>query len=414
MEKKNGNVRNRWVFVIAGVIALLMVGQIYAWSVMSQPIAATHPDWTAAQLSLTFTLAMVFFCVGNLTSGICARWLRPRLVVFLGGVLFLVGFFAISMTGDGLWTLYLGFGILGGLGAGLAYNSIVSAVTAWFPDKHGLVSGIMLMGFGLSAFLFGNLYTAVTPSDGGETWCVTFRVLGIVIFAVLLVTCFFFRKPDPDWEAPAPKKQPKQKDTATVQLNSGRMLRTGAFWLFYLWIVLAGGAGMVLLSQASGMATEIAPTASAGTIAFVVGMISILNGIGRVIYGALYDRAGYRFTMSLDIISFVVTELLLILALRMGSFPLVVFAFMLGGFAFGALSPMASAFTGDFFGHTHYALNFSIVMTNGMFASVFSTIAGRLYDVTLSYQSTFYMMLALSLVGLVLFLFIRRPKAPEV
>ncbi len=411
-EKKSRQIRNRWVYVIVGLIVMLMVGQIYAWSVMSQSISASHPAWTAAQLSLTFTLTMVFFCSGNFISGILSRRLKSRLVIWLAALLFLIGFFAASFTRDGLWTLYLGFGVFGGLGAGFAYNTVISTVGLWFPDRHGLASGIMLMGFGLSAFLFGNLFSAVTPADGSMAWCVTFRFLGIAIFAVLAVCGFFIVRPGADWEAPAAAHQEVSEEPA-VEMDAKGMVRTRAFWLFYIWIVLGGAVGMMLVSQASGIATEVGPTAGATVIAMAVGMISILNGTGRVVFGALYDRMHFRFTLSFDIAAFFLMELILILAFGIGSFPLAIFGFMVGGFAYGGLSPIASAFPGDFFGHRYYAVNFSIIMTNGMFSSIFSTVSGRLYDVSSSYHSTIFLMLGISLVGLVLFLCIRRPKAAE-
>ena len=103
---------NRWVYAIIGVIVLLLAGLIYAWSIMSQAIGAAHPDWTAAQLSLTFTLVMAFFCVGSLVAGILSKKVNPKIYVILAGILLLAGFFLASMTQSSVATLYLGFGVL--------------------------------------------------------------------------------------------------------------------------------------------------------------------------------------------------------------------------------------------------------------------------------------------------------------
>ncbi|HAD19275.1 MAG TPA: MFS transporter, partial [Lachnospiraceae bacterium] len=131
---------NRWVYVIVGVVTLLMAGLIYAWSVMSKTIGASY-DWSAASLSLTFTLVMLFFCVGSLLAGIFSKKIKPRIYLILSAVLFLAGFLTASGTGSSLVTLYLGFGALCGLGAGFAYNAVMGTVCAWFPDKQGLISG---------------------------------------------------------------------------------------------------------------------------------------------------------------------------------------------------------------------------------------------------------------------------------
>ena len=123
---------NRWVYAIVGVIVLLLAGLIYAWTIMSKSIGASRPDWTAAQLSLTFTLVMAFFCVGSLVAGVLSKKVNPRIYVLLSGVLFLAGFMIASMTGDSPILLYLGFGILCGLGAGFAYNAVMGTMSAWF------------------------------------------------------------------------------------------------------------------------------------------------------------------------------------------------------------------------------------------------------------------------------------------
>ena len=194
---------NRWVYAIIGVIVLLLAGLVYAWSVMSKAISASRPDWSAAQLSLTFTMVMAFFCIGCLIAGILAKKVSPKIYIIISGVLFLVGFLVASMTGTSPAMLYLGFGILCGLGAGFAYNAVMSTMSSWFPDKQGLISGILLMGFGLSSFIIGKVYAAVTPSDGSDAWKMTFRILAIIIFIVMFICSFFFVKPGEDFTPPA-------------------------------------------------------------------------------------------------------------------------------------------------------------------------------------------------------------------
>ena len=103
---------NRWVYAIIGVITLLLAGLVYAWSVMSKSIGASRPDWTAAQLSMTFTMVMAFFCIGCLIAGMMAKKVSPKIYIILSGILFLAGFMLASTTGASPATLYLGFGIL--------------------------------------------------------------------------------------------------------------------------------------------------------------------------------------------------------------------------------------------------------------------------------------------------------------
>ena len=140
-------------------------------------------------------------------------------------------------------------------------------------------------------------------------------------------------------------------------------------------------------------------------------LISILNGIGRVFFGSLFDKKGYKPTMIVDMIIFLVATGILIAALRTGNFALIVLGFVVGGFAYGGVTPTNSALISDFFGRQNFSLNFSIINTNLLIASFASTIAGKLYDASQSYMSTLLMMGILTIVAFGVFLTIRRPKS---
>lgn len=398
---------NRWVYAIVGVIVLLMAGLVYAWSVMGSVI---NRDLNVEQapLSLTFTIVMAMFCIGCLIAGILAKRVNPKLYVLLSAVLFLVGFLVASMT-TGVALLYVGFGILAGLGSGFAYNAVMSTMSSWFPDKQGLISGILLMGFGLSSFIVGKLFVAVTPESNPLAWRTTFRVMAVVIFVILVVCSFFFVKPGPDFVPPAGGKKKAVRQPAS-DITAGEMVKKPAFWLYYVWAILISAAGLALVSQANGIANQVGTGIAPGTIATVVGLISIFNGIGRVIFGGLFDKKGYQLTMILDMIVFVVAGVILILALNTGAFALIVVGFIVGGFAYGGVTPTNSAIISDFFGRSNYAMNFSLINTNLIIASFASTIAGKLYDASQSYMSTIFMMIGVTVAGFVVFLGIRRPK----
>ncbi len=404
---------NRWIYAIFGVIVMLFAGLVYAWSVMSQSIGASRPEWTARQLSVTFTLVMAFFCIGVLIAGIFSKKIHPRIYVLCSGVLFFIGFFVASMTGDVPGMLYLGFGILAGLGAGFAYNAVMTTMSAWFPDKQGLISGILLMGFGLSSFIVGYVYNAVTPIDGSDSWKTTFRIFGIIILIVMVVCCFFFVRTDPDYQPEGSGgKVKKAVREPACEINTGHMVRRASFWFYYIWAIFVSAAGLALVSQGSGIATEVGPWVSSGMIALVVGLISIFNGVGRVIFGALFDRVGHRVVMLLDMAIFIVAALLLILAIQTSAFAFIVIGFICGGLGYGGVTPTNSALISDFFGRKNYSLNFSLINTNLLIASFASTIAGMLFDRTGSYMATNYMMIIVVVVAFVAFFGVRRPK-PE-
>lgn len=393
------NKLNRWVYAAVGVLVLFCAGIIYAWSVLSAPIAAEFTEWTKTQLSLTFTITMILFCMGCMAGGFLSAKLSPKLYVAAAAVLFLIGF---QMTANihSVAMLYIGFGVISGFGSGLVYNAVMGTITKWFPDKQGLISGVLLMGFGVSAFAIGKLYQALTPDEIGA-WRNSFRFMGTVIPVVLVLCAPFFVKPQPT-EATGSVQKKRAANPVAMEATTGQMIRKPAFWLYYIWAILLSAAGLALISQATGSASEVGPSVSAGTIATVVGLISIFNAVGRVLSGMLYDRLGRAATMNLVNTSFIVTSVILTLGLTTGSFALIVVGFITGGLSYGGVTPINSAFVSSYYGQKNFSMNFSVINTNLVIASFGSTIAGSLYDASRSYLSTYLLMAGLALGGFVI------------
>ena len=391
---------NRWVYAAIGVLVLLFAGMVYAWSVLSSPIAVEYAEWTKAQLSLTFTIVMIFFCIGCTAGGFFINKFNAKIYVWVSAVLFLAGYM-ISANISSITMLYIGFGVICGFASGLAYNAVMATVGKWFPDKQGLISGILLMGFGLSSFIIGKVFQACTPETIGA-WRVTYKVIGIVTAIVLALCGFFMEKPGPDYQV---KASAKEKNSAinpvARELTTPQMLKTPQFWLYFVWAILLSAAGLAITSQAAGMAREVGPGVDAGTIATVVGLISIANGVSRVIMGAAYDKVGRSAVMLIVSVLFIVAGAVFIFSFSLQSFALVTFAFIIGGVAYGGVTPTNSAFISSYFGMKNYPLNFSMVNMNLLVASFGSTVAGALYDSSQSYVSTYIMLIVLAVLGII-------------
>ena len=175
----------RWLYLVVGVIALLFAGIIYGWSILKAPLAAEF-SWTADQLAVNFTLTMCFFCLGGFIGGAISRKIGVRLTLILGGVIACAGFFLTSRLSGNVAMLYVSYGGLAGLGIGFAYTTTISTVNAWFPDKKGLCSGALMMGFGISALVVGKAAEALFKVPG-VGWRTTFLILGVALGVVLVV-----------------------------------------------------------------------------------------------------------------------------------------------------------------------------------------------------------------------------------
>lgn len=290
----------------------------------------------------------------------------------------------------------------------------MSTMSKWFPDKQGLISGILLMGFGLGSFIIGKIYQAYTPTEIGG-WRTSFMIFGIILVIVLGIGGFFFVKPGDDFVPPVSASKGKEKNSSKINkevgidVNAVQMVKRPSFWFYFVWAILLSAAGLALISQASGIAGEVGKGVSASTIATVVGLISICNGIGRVIYGGMFDKVGRFKTMMTVVVVFFISALLLMVAFKSKNFGILIVGFMLCGASYGGITSTNSAFINSFYGATNYPVNFSIINLNLIIASFGSTIAGALYDSSGSYLSTIFMMIGAIVLSFICVVSIKRP-----
>ncbi|MCI1902857.1 MAG: MFS transporter [Enterococcaceae bacterium] len=381
---------NRWVYASIGVIILLFSGLVYAWSVIAIPIKAYFSNWTNAQLSLTFTLCMIFFCISGVFSGLLSHKISPQKKLLSAAVLFLVGFW-ISSQAESLPALYLGYGVLAGTASGVAYNTTISTVTALFPDKPGIISGILLMGFGLGSFLIGKIYQRFTLPGAGFRR--SLLIFGIVLFIVIALSSFLLPKET------IQKNQLQAGKNTEKGFTPQQMLRTKTFWYYFVWATLLSGAGLILISQAANIAAQVSAGISAGLLSTIVGLISIANGAGRVFFGYLFDQVGQERTIRIIELIFAVGILFLMITLRSHHDSLMIASFIFGGFAYGGITPTNAAFIESAFGRRSFPINFSLINLNLVISSFSSTFSGKLADATGSYFLILVCMAGMVLIG---------------
>lgn len=398
--------KKRIFYAVVGVAVMLFAGFVYAWSILSAPIAADFPQWSNAQLSLTFTICMAFFCLGGMAAGVLSKRFPVRLNVMISAVLFLVGFFLTARV-QSLPLLYVSYGVLCGTASGFAYNSVMNVMPRWFPDRQGLISGVLLMGFGASSMIIGSAFTALTPTVSGA-WRSSLLVMGVLMAVVLLAGSFFFIPPK-EGEAPTSPAKHATPGEQGLELTPGRMMRRPSFWCFFLWATLLSAAGLVIIAQARSVALTAVPDFDAGTLSFSVGLISVCNGLGRVIFGALFDKMGRKATMLSVTFALVAGAVLLAMSLTAGSAVLLVAGFIFTGLGYGGGPTMSAAFTKRFYGQQNYAVNFSITNTNLLVASFASTAAGAIYDAMGSYTAVFALIFVLLAIAFVSMFLIRKP-----
>ena len=385
------------LMVIAGVLVLFNASIVYSWGTISVPIAEAF-GWGKSEISLLFMVMVSCFCLGGLTSGQLIRKISPGILMAIAAFLFLGGF-AIASSAQGLALMLLAFALLCGFAAGLLYNSVISTVTRFFPHKQAFVSGILMMGFGSGSFIIGKLYQVFTPLDV-DGWRISFRVAALVAFAIVLPLSFFFRTPMPQLEK-GPSLDP-------LNMNAKAMLRTGEFWLFFFWAVTISAAGLVVIAQVAGLAKAINGQISYSSIATLGGVFAILNGLGRIAGGKIFDHRGTRFSMVLVNFLFLLALALLVLSVFTKQITWMLVSNGLFGYAFGSIPAINSGFVASRFGKIHFPENLSAMTVNLLGASILSSASGYLFDVFGGYSPTFVIMLAYIFIGVFLTLRLNR------
>ncbi len=304
---------NRWLIPPAALAVHLCIGQAYATSVYKASLVE-HFDSSLTAIGIVFSIAIVML---GLSAAVFGTWVDtggPRRAMVTAAAFWASGFLvgAAGIATSQLWLLYLGYGVLGGIGLGIGYISPVSTLIKWFPDRPGLATGMAIMGFGggamiaspLSSFLLGRYdgsFGNETTTATGSAVSMLFVTLGLVYLVVMLFGAWLIRVPPAGWmpEGYDPDASHESDLVTNDNVSAANAIRTPQFWL--LWIVLFCNvtAGIGILEQAAPMIQDFfrdgdrSTVAAAGAAGFV-GILSLFNMAGRFTWSATSDLIGRK------------------------------------------------------------------------------------------------------------------------
>jgi len=307
---------NRWLIPPAALAVHLCIGQAYATSVYKTALVE-HFDASLTSIGIIFSIAIVML---GLSAALFGTWVDrngPRAAMFTSAVFWVTGFLvgALGIATEQLWLVYLGYGVIGGIGLGIGYISPVSTLIKWFPDRPGLATGMAIMGFGGGALIATPLsrqlmgfydpdYVASGPGANvasGDAVAKLFLTFAVVYLVFMMFGAFIVRVPADGWKPAGfdPSTVKAKALVTTSSVSAANAIKTPQFWL--LWIVLFCNvtAGIGILEQASPMiqdffregdASTVAATAAAG----FVGVLSLFNMAGRFVWSSTSDYIGRK------------------------------------------------------------------------------------------------------------------------
>lgn len=297
---------NRWFIALAGVVMQLVLGTVYAWSIFKKPFMAEH-GWSGDRVGLAFTIAILFVGLSAAFGGKFVDKAGARKVATLAAILFGIGTILTGVADavGSLLLLYVGYGLIGGIGNGLGYITPIAVLVRWFPDKRGLITGLAVMGFGFGSAVVGQIAPYMVPeviTNADGTLQVgaahfglanTFYVFGVAFLLLLLGAAQFLNNPPEGYAPPVKVSVKKAPAPAAAGVELGGALSMYQFYVLWLLLFLNVTAGIALISNLSPMAQDAcAVTAvTAGTVIFVS---SLFNGLGRIFWASLSDKIGRK------------------------------------------------------------------------------------------------------------------------
>jgi len=388
------------------VIMQICLGAVYGWSVFVKPlIGAEH--WRLTDVSLNFTLAIVFLGFGTVIGGLWQDRVGPRRVATVAGILYGVGYLVAGFAAarHSLYGLYVSYGVITGIGMGMGYICPVATLVKWFPDRRGLMTGVAVCGYGFGALIMSPFAAWEIMRHGIPA---TFSTLGIVYLMVVVLAAQFYANPPQGWRPGGwEPRTAVAKAASPYDFTVSEAMGAWQFYLLFLLLFLNVSAGIMIISQASPMAQQLVGM-SVLQAAGMVGVISICNGLGRVFWAWVSDSLGRARVYFL--LYFIQVAIFFALP-HIRDLTLFTAAFALIGLCYGGGFGTMPSFTADFFGAKYMGGIYGwILLAWGMAAIPSPIMIARVRQNTGSYGPAITVIAIVMLVSLALPLVARRPS----
>ena len=401
----------RWLFIPLGLIVLLCLGTVYSWSIFSSPFEAALQAKPGTIL-LPFMVLGVIFTLVMPISGLYIYRFSPRILTTIGGIIVGIGYL-LSSIAPNLPFLIVSYGLIAGIGVGIAYGVPLAVAARWFPDRKGLAVGMTVIGFGLSPLITAPL--AITLMNGNSAIGIpgfgvrgTFVILGIAFTIIILAIASVLKMPPLRWQ-PA-NWRPTVSDKETSDSLDIPMPQTQTFYGLWICYIIGTFVGLTAIATTAQVGKEIVGLQQE-QLAFAIPLFAVFNGIGRPLFGWLNDRLKPKLTI-IVINILILTASIVMWNTSQGQVTNFLIAYCVFWFCLGAWLAVAPAATLSFFGLSNYPSNYGLMFTAfgfGGLGGIFTI--GAIRGITGSFAPFFFVTATLACVGIVMStFFLNRPR----
>ncbi len=395
--------KSRWIYIPLGLIIFMCMGTIYSWSIFRKPIETAF-NIGATESGLPYMVFLVFYALAMPFAGSYMDKYGPRVMTIAGGILISIGWFLSGFTSS-ITVLTISYGVIGGMGVGIAYGAPMAVAAKWFPDKEGLAVGLTLGGFGLSPFITAPAASWLIRSFGAFT---TFKILGVLFVVIITLLALPLKFPES-------KKgySKKKKQNSSLEIGTKKMLKSKSFYALWTTFVIGTIIGLMAIAISSPVAEELINLDSS-TASIYISLFAIFNGIGRPIFGALTDKLKAKKTAVISFSLIILASFLMII--NTSANPVLYFiSFAIFWLNLGGWLAIAPAATALFFGSKNYSKNYGYLFTAyGVGAVIGNLFSGSVRDIMGSYQFVFYPTIFAAAAGIIIaLLFLNKDEVED-
>ena len=401
---------NRWIPVIASIAIQLCLGTAYIWSVFQSYLikGKSTPDalfdWPATHGTLAYALLLGVLAIGSTIGGRLQPRFQIRTIIITAGVVLGLGFFLAQFTTQETpWVLWLTYGVMGGFGMGMVYTTTIACCQKWFPDKRGLVTGIIVSALGFGGLVFTPVAEALSKANGVLT---TFAIFGVIFLIVTLAGSFFIKNP-PEGFRPEGWTPPPAKDGIIAQsFTPGEALRTPQFYMVILAFMCATAAGSMMIPMAKILGLQAGSGLTKQEAVVGVMIITGFNSFGRLFWGWASDRLGRKRTLLI----LLVIAALSIVAVSFATGYLMLAFIAVIGFSYGGFLGVFPALTADYWGTKNVATIYGMLLLGFGVGAVASSYTVAYFSRIQVFTTPFAIAAIAAVVGFIVILLLKSPK----